>query len=49
MVKYSELTYKIDEIFSYFQYHNKNLTKEQYFKILELQDLIHEMRLKQED
>lgn len=43
--KYSELIQRIDEIFSYFNYHNKNLTKTQYFKILELQDLIHEMRL----
>lgn len=49
MITYSELIYKIDKIFSYFQYHNKNLTKEQCFKILELQDLIHEMRLNQED
>lgn len=45
-MKYSEIIRAIDEIFDYFRYHNKNLTKKQLKKIEELQILIHEMRLK---
>lgn len=43
-MKYSEIIAAIDSIFSFFQYHNKNLTKQQYEKLLELQDLIHDLR-----
>lgn len=42
--KYSDIIQRIDEIFEFLKTHNKNYTKEQYFLILELQDLIHEMR-----
>lgn len=44
-MKYSEIIRSIDEIFDYFKFHNKNLTSEQYVRITELQDLIHDLRL----
>lgn len=45
MKKYSKIIQDIDEIFQYFNFHNKNLTKKQRFQLLDLQDLIHELRL----
>lgn len=45
---YSEIIRSIDEIFSYFKFHNKNLTNTQIEKLYELQDLIHELRITQE-
>lgn len=42
-MKYSEIIRGIDEIFDYFKFHNKNLTKTQDQKLKELQDLIHEL------
>lgn len=43
-MKYSDIICEIDSIFDYFRFHNKNLTKTQEQKLLELQDLIHELR-----
>ena len=43
-MKYSDVIREIDGIFDYFRFHNKNLTKTQEQKLLELQDLIHELR-----
>lgn len=43
-MKYSEIVEAIDNVFSFFQFHNKNLTKAQEHKLWELQDLIHEMQ-----
>lgn len=43
-MKYSEIIREIDNIFDYFRFHNKNLTKTQENKLQELQDLIHELR-----
>jgi hypothetical protein len=43
-MKYSDIIREIDSIFDYFRFHNKNLTKTQEQKLLELQDLIHELR-----
>lgn len=43
-MKYSEIIRSIDNIFDYFKFHNKNLTKEQSYKLEELQNLIHELR-----
>ena len=43
-MKYSDIIREIDIIFDYFRFHNKNLTKTQERKLLELQDLIHELR-----
>lgn len=43
-MKYSEIVREIDKIFDFFKFHNKNLTKAQYEKLLALQDLIHELR-----
>lgn len=45
---YSEIIRSIDEIFSYFKFHNKNMTNVQIGKLYELQDLIHELRITQE-
>lgn len=45
-MKYSDIIKEIDNTFDYFKYHNKNLTKEQQYKLYELQNLIHELRLK---
>lgn len=42
-MKYSEIIGEIDNIFDYFKFHNKNLTKTQERKMQELQDLIHEL------
>lgn len=44
-MKYSEIIREIDSIFEYFRFHSKNLTKTQEWKLQELQDLIHEMRM----
>ena len=44
-MKYSEIVKNIDDIFDYFRFHNKNLTKAQFDKILELQDLVHDLRI----
>lgn len=43
-MKYSNIIREIDSIFDYFRFHNKNLTKTQEQKLLELQNLIHELR-----
>jgi hypothetical protein len=43
-MKYSDIIREIDSIFDYFRFHDKNLTKTQEQKLLELQDLIHELR-----
>lgn len=43
-MKYSDIIREIDSIFDYFRFHNKNLTKTQEQKLLELQDLICELR-----
>lgn len=43
-MKYSDIICEIDSIFDYFEFHNKNLTKTQEQKLIELQDLIHELR-----
>ena len=43
-MKYSEIIREIDNIFDYFKFHSKNLTKKQEWTLQELQDLIHEMR-----
>ena len=42
---YSEIINKIDDIFIYFRFNDKNLTKEQKLKLQELQDLFHELRI----
>lgn len=42
-MKYSDIIRQIDDIFDYFRFHNKNLTKTQDIKLQELQNLIHEM------
>lgn len=42
---YSEIINKIDDIFLYFRFNNKNFTEDQKLKLQELQDLIHELRL----
>lgn len=44
-MKYSDIICEIDNIFNYFRFNNKNLTKEQEQKLHELQDLIHELRI----
>ena len=44
-MKYSEIVKNIDDIFDYFKFHNKNLTKTQFDKILELQDLVHDLKI----
>ena len=35
---------QIDDIFSYFAYHNKNLTKQQWFMIEDLRLLVDELK-----
>ncbi len=47
-MKYSEIIRNIDEIFSYF-FHEENMTSAQNEKLRELQDLIHELRISQEE
>lgn len=42
-MKHSEISSGLDNIFDYFKFHNKNLTKTQEYKLQELQDLIHEL------
>lgn len=43
-MKCSEIIREIDNIFDYFRFHSKNLTKAQEYKLQELQDLIHELK-----
>ena len=43
--KFSDIIRDIDDHFYYLQHHNKNLTKQQEYKIDELQDLVHELRI----
>lgn len=43
-MKYSDIIREIDNIFDYFKFHSRNLTKAQEHKLIELQDLIHELR-----
>lgn len=40
---------KIEDIFNYFAYHNKNLTKKQWFMIEDLRLLVDELKHKAED
>lgn len=42
-MNYSEILKKINEILYTLKTHNKNYTKEQYYLILDLQDLINEL------
>lgn len=44
-MKYNDIIRGIDNVFDYFQFHNKNLTKTQEQKLQELQDLIHLLRV----
>lgn len=44
-MKYSDIIRNIDDIFDYFKFHSKNLTKTQEYKLNDLQDLIHELRI----
>ena len=44
-MKYSEIILEIDKIFDFFRFNNKNLTKTQDYKLYELQNLIHELRM----
>lgn len=48
-VKYSDIIRNIDDIFDYFKFHSKNLTKTQEYKLDDLKDLIHELRIAMED
>lgn len=43
-MKYSEILANIDDIFDFFKFHNRNLTNKQYQYLLDLQDLVHELR-----
>ena len=44
MWKYSEIIMEIDNIFDYFKFHNKNLTKKQLYLLADLQNLVHDLR-----
>ena len=44
MWKYSEIIREIDNIFDYFKFHNKNLTKKQLYLLADLQNLVHDLR-----
>lgn len=48
-MKYSNVVREIDNIFNYFKFHNKNLTKAQYERLQDLQDLIHELHMHKQD
>ncbi len=48
-MKYSDIIKNIDDIFDYFKFHNKNLTKTQEYKLYDLQNLIHELRIAMEE
>lgn len=49
-MEYHNIMRKIDDVFDYFRYHNKNLTKTQEWKLQELQDLISALKeLKEEE
>nr|DAK83863.1 MAG TPA: hypothetical protein [Caudoviricetes sp.] len=48
-MSYSKIIRSIDEIFDYFKFHNKNMTNAQIEKLHELQDLIHDLRITQEE
>lgn len=41
-MEYSDIIRNIDDIFDYFKFHSKNLTKTQEYKLDDLKDLIHE-------
>lgn len=45
MRKYSEIIREIDNIFDYFKFHNKNLTKKQLYLLADLQNLVHDLRM----
>ena len=45
MWKYSEIIREIDNIFDYFKFHNKNLTKKQLYLLAYLQNLVHDLRM----
>lgn len=44
-MKYSDIIRAIDDIFSFFSHNGENLSREQKEKLIELQDLIHKMRI----
>lgn len=44
-MKYSDIVRAIDDIFRFFSNNGENLSGEQKEKLLELQDLIHKMRI----
>lgn len=48
-MKYSDIIRNIDDIFDYFKFHSKNLTKTQEYKLDDLRNLIHELRIVMED
>lgn len=48
-MKYSDIIRNIDDIFDYFRFHNKNLTKTQEYKLNDLHNLIHELRIAMEE
>lgn len=48
-MKYSDIIRNIDDIFDYFKFHSKNLTKAQEYKLDDLRNLIHELRIAMED
>lgn len=48
-MKYSDIIKNIDDIFDYFKFHSKNLTKTQEYKLDDLRNLIHELRIAMED
>lgn len=44
MRTYSEIIREIDNIFDYFKFHNKNLTKKQCYLLEDLKNLVHDLR-----
>lgn len=48
-MKYSDIIRNIDDIFDYFKFHSKNLTKTQEYKLDDLRNLIHELGIAMED
>lgn len=48
-MKYSDIIKNIDDIFDYFKFHSKNLTKTQEYKLDDLRNLIHELRIAMEE
>jgi hypothetical protein len=45
MWTHSEIIREIDNIFDYFKFHNKNLTKKQLYLLADLQNLVHDLRM----